>query len=102
MSDRAIERLTEAQAALIAALDANDAAAIDAASSAVAQAVAQVRAVGGWRATPALRNALEHALRNSEGVRVRANYLADHGRRRLQALDVIGGGARARYSRSGR
>ena len=102
MNDAAIEHLAAAQGALIDALDAGDLTLIEAASAAVSHAIAQVRSAGGWRPTPQLKDALHTALRTGEGARVRTNYLADHGRRRLQALDTIAGGARSAYGRAGR
>ena len=51
MSDAALQQLSDAQGALIAALDAQDIEAIDSANAALAQAVQSVRAVGGASAT---------------------------------------------------
>lgn len=102
MSDTALQQLDDAQAALIAALDAHDLGAIDAANNAVAHAVEQVRAAGGWRDRPGLRDDLIRILRSAEAARGRVNALADSNRRDLDKLISLGGTPRAwAYGRRG-
>ena len=99
MSDRALQQLSDAQTALIAALDAHDIDAIDAANAAVASAVEAVRAAGGWRDRPGLRQDLKCA----EAARGRINGLADINRRKLDKLISLAGAPRAvAYGRRGR
>ena len=102
MSDVALQQLDDAQAALIAALDAHDLDAIDAANSAVASAVEGVRAVGGWRERPGLRDDLIRILRSAEAARGRVNALSDGNRRDFDKLISLGGTPRAwAYGRHG-
>jgi len=102
MSEAALRQLDEAQAALIAALDAHDLDAIDAANDAVATAVEGVRSVGGWRDRPGLRDDLIRILRSAEAARGRVNVLADGNRRDLDRLISLGGTPRAwSYGRRG-
>jgi hypothetical protein len=102
MSDAALQQLDDAQTALIAALDAHDLDAIDAANGAVARAVEQVRAVGGWRDRPGLRDDLVRILRSAEAARGRINALADGNRRDFDKLINLGGPPHTRaYGRRG-
>lgn len=103
MSEQALQQLRDAQAALIAALDAHDVTAIHAANVAVAAAVGEVRAVGGWRDRPGLRDDLVHMLKGAEAARGRVNGLADLTRRKLDKLVSLAGAPRAAaYDRGGR
>lgn len=102
MSEAALQQLDEAQAALIAALDAHDVDAIDAANLAVAGAVQAVRAAGGWRDRPSLRDDLVRILRSAEAARGRVNALADRNQRDFDKLISLGGTPRAlAYGRRG-
>lgn len=103
MSDGALQQLSEAQAALIAALDARDVDAIEAANAAVAVAVEEVRVAGGWNARPGLREDLIDVLRSAEAARGHVNALADRNRRNLDKLISLGNAPRATaYGRSGK
>lgn len=102
MSDSALQQLSDAQAALIAALDAHDIDAIDAANAAVAVAVEEVRVVGGWRDRPGLRSDLIEILKNAEAARGHVNALADKNRRSLDKLISLAGPPRSSaYGRNG-
>ena len=102
MSDSALQQLSDAQAALMAALDAHDVDAIDAANAAVAVAVEEVRVVGGWRERPGLREDLIQILRSAEAARGHVNALADQNRRSLDKLISLAGTPRATaYGRNG-
>jgi len=103
VSDSALQQLSDAQTALIAALDAKDIDAIDAANAAVAVAVEEVRVVGGWRERPGLRDDLIQILKSAEAARGHINTLADQNRRNLDKLVSLGGTQRATaYGRSGK
>lgn len=102
MSQAALQQLSEAQSALIAALDSHDLDAIQAANTAVATAVEQVRTVGGWRDRPGLREELIQILRTAETARGRVNALSDQNRRHLDKLVSLAGEPRAiAYGRRG-
>ena len=104
MSDSALQQLNDAQAALIAALDAQDVDAIEAANAAVAVAVEEVRVVGGWRERPGLREDLIQVLKSAETARGHINALADQNRRNLDKLVSLGGtvSRTSAYGRSGK
>jgi len=103
VSEAALQQLDDAQAALIAALDAHDIDAIDAANAAVASAVEAVRAAGGWRDRPGLRQDLIRILKTAEAARGRINALSDQNRRDLDKLISLAGAPRAvAYGRAGR
>jgi len=95
--------LSDAQAALITALDAHDVAAIEAANAAIAAAVEDVRIAGGWRERAGLRDDLVRVLRGAETARGRVNALADKSRRELDKLISLAGAPRPMaYGRSGK
>jgi len=103
VTSNALQQLSDAQSALIAALDARDADAIEAANAAVAVAVEEVRVVGGWNEAPGLREELIQVLRNAEAARGHVNALADRNRRNLDKLISLGNAPRATaYGRSGK
>lgn len=103
MSNSALQQLSDAQAALMTALDAHDIDAIDAANAAVAVAVEEVRVVGGWNARPGLREDLIRVLKSAEAARGHINALADKNRRNLDKLISLGSTPRATsYGRSGK
>jgi len=104
VSDSALQQLSDAQTALIAALDAKDIDAIDAANAAVAVAVEEVRVVGGWRERPGLRDDLIQVLKSVEAARGHINALADQNRRNLDKLISLGGTVTraTAYGRSGK
>lgn len=86
----ALDDLFAAFEDLRVAMDSNDAATIEAASSRVGQAAAAVRAIGGWRSEPALVERLSTLVPMIEAARVRTNLLADHTARRLSMLANMG------------
>jgi len=104
VSETALQQLNDAQAALIAALDAKDIDAIDAANAAVAVAVEEVRVVGGWRERPGLREDLIQVLKSAEAARGHVNALADQNRRNLDKLISLGGtvSPTSAYGRTGK
>lgn len=75
---------------LRAALDGNDAAAIEAASTRVSTAAAAARAIGAWRSEPDVVERLNRLLPLIEAARVRTNVLADYTSQRLAILTSNG------------
>lgn len=75
---------------LRAALDGQDANAIDSASGKVARAAAAVRAIGAWRDEPAVVERLKYLRPQLESARVRSHLLADHSAQRLSLLAAHG------------
>ncbi|WP_022683778.1 hypothetical protein [Sphingobium bisphenolivorans] len=86
----ALDELTAAFDGLRAALDGNDPASIESATSRIAKAAAAVRAIGVWRSDPAVRDRLEALRPLMEAARVRTNLLADHTKQRLSILAAQG------------
>jgi hypothetical protein len=95
MTNARVESLITAQATLIAALDTRDASAIEAATRALADAVAAVRAQDTWRESGGARDRLSHALKQTDAARIRINYLADWTRQRIDSIAELRGGASA-------
>ena len=102
MNAAAIDRVADAHGALADALDHGSANEIQAATERLARAVQDVRASGGWHATPELRDRLKRALAAGEAARIRTRYLAEHGRTRLERLQALTGRAQIGYGRDGR
>jgi hypothetical protein len=95
MTAALVEHLITAQAALIAALDMRDAAAIEAATRALADAVAAARAQDSWRENGGVRERLSHALKQTDAARIRINYLSDWTRQRIDSIAELRSGASA-------
>jgi hypothetical protein len=96
-----VDRVIAAQAALIAALDASDVAAIEAATTTLSGLLTALRSSGAVVGAP--RERVDHALRQSDAARTRINYLADRTRQRLDRLAERRGGRRpATYDSLGR
>jgi hypothetical protein len=103
VSDAALDRLTAAQAAHVAALDAGDIDGLESATAALRQALDEVRGQGGWRARADLRPRLIEARKQAEAARARVNWLADANARRLDRLANATNLPRAQaYGRTGR
>ena len=86
-----LARLAQGHEALIGALDANDADAIQAASQELGQALDAVRSFHGWERVPEARSMLERIGGLAETARMRVNLLSDVARRRGEALGVARG-----------
>lgn len=95
MNDDQIEAVITAQGALIAALDAADVAAIEAATRDLAALIESVRRSGSIRASNGTKSRVDHALKQGDAARMRVNYLADRTRQRADRLTAHRGGARA-------
>ena len=103
MSVAALRQLTEAHAALRAALESHDIDALESATLRLNEAVLDMCATGAWRADPDLRDDLIHALRTADAVRGHINALSDRNRRQLDRLIALAGAPRAQaYGRNGR
>lgn len=102
MSEAALQRLAETQAAMAAALDAQDIAALEALLSPMAQAVGEIASAGGWHGRADLRETILASLRQADAVRGRINFHADRANRRFDRLASLAGVHRPQaYSRSG-
>ena len=86
MSEAALNRLTAASEGLIAALDKGNAAAVEEATQRFANAIDEVRSIGGWHGSPEIIAKLQHAMKLAEAARARVNYLTDINRRRFELL----------------
>jgi hypothetical protein len=87
-----VDRVIAAQAALIAALDSGDVAAIEAATTTLSGVLTALRSSGAVAGTS--RERVDHALRQSDAARTRVNFLADRTRQRLDRLAERRGGRR--------
>lgn len=90
MSAAILDRLIDAEEALIAALDGDAADAIEQALAGFAGAVEGLRGIAGWRDTPDVVTRVGHALLLAEAARIRTAYLADRTRRQIARLAAIG------------
>lgn len=96
MSLDTLGRLEAAHEGLICALDANDVETIEQRVEELRAAISAVRAQGGWRETPNMKERAGRISQLGEAARVRVNFLTDLTRQRLQMLaaargDGIGG-----------
>ena len=91
MSDTVIADLIGAETAMIAALDADDIDAIEAALPIFGKAVSRMKAEDAWRQTPGVVDRLRHALTLADAARVRILYLADRNVRRMDLLATAAG-----------
>jgi len=92
-------RLQSAHEHLIEALDGHDVEAIEQRVEALRAAIADVRAQGGWRDTPGLKDRARHIAQLGEAARVRVNFLTDLTRQRLDMLAAARGQCGAVYER---
>jgi hypothetical protein len=103
VSHAALQRLTEAQSALVAAIDAGDVAAIEDANVMIREAVNVAHATGTWKARADLRADILDALNQADAARGRLNTLLDQNRRRLDRLAALAGSPHTpAYRRDGR
>lgn len=100
-----IDRVIESSEALIAAFDAHDIDAIEAALPAFGSSVGALKTPGAWQQAPGLFARLEKAMALADVARTRALCLADHNRQRIDLLAAAAGrfdATPATYGRSGR
>jgi hypothetical protein len=95
MSLTALARLEEAHEDLIGALDANDVEDIERRVEELRSAITAVRAMGGWRQTPELKERAKRISQLGEAARVRVNFLTDITRQRLEMLSAARGDFRS-------
>ncbi len=91
MSVTALQRLEEAHEELIGALDANDVESIERRVEELKTAISAVRALGGWRETPELKDRAKRISQLGEAARIRVNFLTDMTRQRLDMLAAARG-----------
>ncbi|HEY9552503.1 hypothetical protein [Allosphingosinicella sp.] len=102
MSLAALDRLKGCHEELIGALDGHDVEAIEASVARLRRAVEEVRAAGSWRDNPQVKDRAGQISRLADAARIRVNFLTDLNRGRIDALDMLRGGASgARYGRDG-
>lgn len=94
-----LEQVIDRQGQLIDALDARDAEAIEAASLELAEALRVLGAEGAVYDVAPQR--IDHALRQAQAARIRANILADWTRQRIDRLSEIRSGSAVTYSKKG-
>lgn len=105
MSGSALDGLIGSSEALIAALDANDVDAIEAALPALRRCVEALKSPGAQNWSPGLRARVEQALGVSDAARARIRYLSDRTQQRLDMLAAAAGRfdcTPATYGRPGR
>jgi hypothetical protein len=86
-----LARLETQHEALIAALDAHDAAAIERASRDLEESLAKLRSFDTWVLEPEMKQAAERIGRLAEAAMMRVNVLNDHAKRRAEALAALRG-----------
>lgn len=91
MNDDVLQHVIDCQQALLTALDARDPSRIEQATERLAAAVATAKGVDVWRPTPARREQVEHALKQSDAARIRVNILTDWTRQRIERLAQLRG-----------
>lgn len=103
MSEATLLRVTNAQAALIAALDSCELDALETANREFADALAALQAEGAWRESAELRETLIHAIKSADAARGRVNFLADANRRKLERfVPLMRAQTPQAYGRNGR
>lgn len=99
MTGDVISELIACQDRLLAALDARDVGAIEAATAALAKCVDGAKAQGVWRDGRELRSGIDHALRQNDAARIRVNIMSEWTRRRRAQLAELRGQASAHVYR---
>ena len=95
MSDRSMDAVIAAQAQLIEALDRSDVGAVEHATRALHDALADLRADPAWNTRPSRHDQAEFALRQCDAAKMRVNYLGNATRERQRGLAAMRGDARA-------
>jgi len=105
MNHAAVDDLIASSEALVAALDADDIAAIETILPALRRSVESMKSAGGRSWPPALRGRLERALGLADAARTRILYLSDRTQQRIDMLATAAGRfdcTPATYGRPGR
>ena len=91
MTAAVIDQVIAAQTALIAALDARDAEAIERATAALHQAIGAMRGQDVWRDGGDVRSRIGHALKQSDAARIRINTMSEWTRQRIDGIARLRG-----------
>lgn len=91
MNEAVVDRLIGSSEALIAAFDAHDINAIEAALPAFRQSIAALKSPGSFSKTPGLLARLAEAMKLADAARVRVHYLADRTQQRIDMLATAAG-----------
>ncbi|KKC25290.1 hypothetical protein [Sphingomonas sp. SRS2] len=91
MTEAAVDGLIASSEALIAALDAHDIEAIEAALPLFGQSVAALKSPGVFNKTPGLSARLAEAMKLADSARARIRYLADRTQQRIDMLATAAG-----------
>jgi hypothetical protein len=91
MSVAALDTVIDRQAELIAALDGRDAAAIERATSALADAVGALQRRDVWRDEEAISTKIDYGLKQVTAASIRVNALSHWTRQRIDQLADIRG-----------
>lgn len=89
----AVESIIAIQATLMEAFDSRDVARIEATTKDLARALEQVRQRGAILAGDKLRTDLSYALKQTEALKTRVNYLALRNREKIEKLAQMRGAA---------
>lgn len=89
----AIQSIIAIQAGLMEAIDARDVGRIESATKDLARAIGQIRSRGGMVVAGGHRDDLGYALKQTEALRTRVNFMALRNRERLEKLDQMRGAA---------
>lgn len=91
MNEASVDRVIGSSEALIAAFDANDIEAIEAALPAFGQSIAALKSPGVFSKTPGLSSRLTEAMELADAARARVRYLADRTQQRIDMLATAAG-----------
>ena len=91
MNEAAVDGLIVSSEALIAAFDAHDIEAIEAALPAFGQSIAALKSPGVLHKTPGLSARLAEAMKLADAARARVRYLADRTQQRIDMLATAAG-----------
>ena len=86
-----IETIVALQTGLMNAIDARDVAQIETRTRELSHALEQIRGRGAIVAGAQLKTNLDHALRQTEALRTRVNYMALRNREKMERLDQMRG-----------
>ena len=89
----AIASIIAIQNELMEAIDARDVGRIERATKDLAQAIEQVRNRGAMVVGEQLQTDVGHALKQTEALRTRVNFMALHNREKMEKLDQMRGAA---------
>jgi len=91
MSEAAIGHVINSSEALIAALDAHDIDAIEAALPIFGRSIETLKSPGGWVQAPGLSARVARAIELADAARIRVCYLADRTQQQIDMLAAAAG-----------